>query len=554
MEINDIGLGYRGNPHLKKTGVPIEWTPALLEEYIKCKNDPIYFIETYVKIIHVDRGLIPFIMYDYQKELIKKIHNNRKIVANWARQSGKSQTICAYLLWFILFNDEKTVAILANKGDTAREILGKVRTSYQNLPAWLTHGIVEWNKGSILLENDSRIIACATSSDNVRGYTIAIAYIDEAAFVENFSEFFQSVYPTISSGQETKILMTSTPHGLNHFYQLVAFAKKKKTEPKEWNGYEVSEVIWSDVPGRDEKWRQETLASLNFDQDKFNQEFCAEFLGSSGTLISGKKLKELVHKTVLLEKEGLKQYFKPIPDRKYALVADVARGKGIDYSAFSVIDITEMPYQQVAVFKDNLILPVDYGEVIHNVAKIYNDALVLVETNDIGEQICDILYYDYEYINIVQTENNGAQGKRISQGFGGRATDRGIRTTVRVKNIGCSILKMLIEQNQLSINDAETISELSTFSKKNKTYEAEPGKHDDIVMGLVLFAWMTDQVFFKEYADINTLYKLRERSDEEIFNDLVPFGLYDDGLGDDAINFEGQMVSPEQNDDGPSFF
>lgn len=529
--------GHRGNPNLKEVGVKIDWTPQLIQEYIKCSEDPLYFIRTYMRIVTKDDGLVHFDLYPYQEEMVNSMKNNRFSIFATARQAGKSTAVCGFILWYIIFQEFKTVGLLANKGDTAREILSKVQLAYQHLPKWLQQGSVDWNKGSVVLENGSRVIATSTTSDSIRGYAINLLFIDEAAWIDNWDEFFHSVYPTVSSGRTTQIVLVSTPHGLNHFYKTWQYAVTGQ------NDYHPIKVMWYDVPGRDAKWKEEYLRGINGDLEKFAQEQEVEFLGSSGSLIAGWKLKQLVYKNTILEKDGLLQYFRPEKDHKYALVADVARGAGIDYSAFSVIDITAMPYIQVCVYRNNLILPVDYGEVVHNIAKIYNDALVLVETNDIGEQICDILYYDYEYINVVQTENAGSQGKKISQGFSGKRTDRGVRTTVRVKNVGCSILKMLIEQDQLIVNDANTIEELATFSRKNKTYEAEPGKHDDIVMGLVLFAWMTDQTFFKEWSDINTLFKLREKTDEEIMNELLPFGLVDDGREDNQVNFDGITVT-----------
>lgn len=458
-----------------------------------------------------------------------------------------STVVCGFILWYIIFHEFKSVALLADKAETAREILTKVSLAYEHLPKWLQQGVRSQNKSSIYLENGSRVFAAATTSKAIRGYSTNLLFIDEAAHIENWDDFFTATYPTISSGKTTQIVLVSTPYGLNHFHKTWQLAHRPHNDG--WNGYNPIEVKWNDVPGRDEKWKEEYLQGINFDYEKFAQEMECEFLGSSGSLISGKKLKELVYQTPIMEKDGLCQYAKPIRDHRYALVADVARGRGIDYSAFSIIDITEMPFSQAAVYRNNLILPVDYGEIIHNMAKMYNDALVLIETNDIGEQICDILYYEYEYINVVQTENIGNQGKKISQGFSGRKTDRGVRTTTRVKNIGCSILKMLVEQDQLIINDVYTIAELATFSKKNKSYEAEPGKHDDIVMGLVLFSWMSDQTFFKEYAGVNTLNQLRERTDEEIFAELTPFGLIDDGSPDE-INFEGEYVLPEDTEFG----
>lgn len=526
--VNDF-RGHRGNTNLKRPGVDIEWTPKMIKEYVKCSKDPVYFAENYMRIVTKDHGLVLIDLYPYQREMLVSMKENRFSIFTTARQAGKSTIVCAYILWYIIFHDYKTVGLLANKGETAREILSKVQIAYQHLPKWLQQGILEWNKGSIVLENQSRVIASATSSDNIRGYSLNLLFIDEAAHIDNWDDFFTSVYPTISSGETTKVVLVSTPYGLNHFHKTWTFALQGKNE------YHPIKVMWYDVPGRGPKWKQDTLAGMNFDMEKFAQEHECEFLGSSGTLIAGYKLKELVSQIPILEHDGLNQYERAQEGHKYALIADVSRGKGLDYSAFNVIDITEMPYSQVAVYRNNFILPIDYGETIHQIAKMYNDALVLVETNDIGEQITDILYFEYEYINVVQTENAGPQGKKISQGFSGKRTERGVRTTIRVKNVGCSILKMLIEQNQLIINDQNTIYELSRFSKKNKSYEAEPGATDDIVMSLVLFAWMSDQSFFKEWTDILTLHHLREKTDEEILNELLPFGLINDGQEESNI-------------------
>jgi hypothetical protein len=376
------------------------------------------------------------------------------------------------------------------------------------------------------LENNSRVLAAATSSDAIRGYSINLLFIDEAAFIENWDAFFTSVYPTISSGSESKIVLVSTPNGLNHFYALWVNAQERR------NNYNPIKVMWDQVPGRDEKWKHDTLASMNFNNEKFEQEYCVEFMGSSGTLIAGWKLKELIHQTPLVVREGLSQYIVPEQHHIYILVADVSRGKGLDYSAFSVLDVTTMPYRQVCTYRNNMITPIDYAAVILSVARAYNKAAVLVEINDIGEQVGHALHYDFEYDNVLMTENAGRAGKRISTGFGGANIDRGVRTTKPVKAAGCSILKLLVEQNQLVINDFHTIEELSTFSRKGQSYEAEDGKHDDMVMPLVLFAWLSDQQYFKDYTNINTLIKLREKSEEDIMNDMLPFGFVDDGRSD----------------------
>lgn len=510
--------GYLGNPLLRKAGIKINWTPEQLEEYLRCADDPIYFAEKYIKIVHVDHGFIPIKLYDFQKEIISRFQDTRKMAINSSRQLGKTTVATVIILHYVLFNNHKLVALLANKGDTAREILDRIQRAYEALPLWLQQGIVEWNKGSVTLENGSKILASATSSSAIRGKSASLLYIDECAFVENWENFAASVLPTITSGKTTKLLYTSTPNGLNHFYSIISKAKSGE------NGFEWLEVPWWEVPGRDEQWKMETLSALNHDMEKFEAEFCCAFQGSSGTLISGSALKALVSQIPIHQADDTFQYEAPIPEHRYVITADVSRGKGLDYSAFHVIDTTSMPYKQVCVYRSNFVTPLDYAAKIHNIAKLYNEAMILIEINDIGAQVADSLYFDFESENLIFTENAGARGKRISGGYG-KSSDRGIRTTKTVKNVGCSILKLLVESQQLIINDHQTIYELSRFSRKGTSYEAESGANDDLVMGLVLFAWLSDQQYFRELTDIATLSTLREKSDDQIESELVPFGL-----------------------------
>ena len=515
--------GYNGNVNLKRKGTPIEFSNDMISEYLKCAADPIYFAEKYIQIVHVDHGLIPIKMYDYQKEIALAITNSRRVTVNTSRQAGKTTTAVAIILHYVLFNDYKTVALLANKGDAAREILDRIKIAYEALPKWLQQGVIEWNKGSVEFENGCKIIAGATSSSAIRGKSISFLYIDETAFVENWDEFFASVFPTISSGNTTKILFTSTPNGLNHFYKTCEGARENR------NGYIYIEVPWQRVPGRDDKWKKETLEGMDFDTQKFSQEFECNFLGSSGTLIEGSKLKNLVSRNPVGQTQFMKVYEQPEKDHVYACIVDVSRGKGLDYSAFHIIDVTSMPYKQACIYRDNTITPIDYAEIIYRTIKRYNDAYTLIEVNDIGEQVAEVLHYEFEVETLMFTESAGRSGKRISTGFS-KNSDKGVRTTKSVKSVGCNMLKMLIEQDQLIINDFQTINELSTFSRRGVSYEAESGCHDDLVMGLVLFAWMTDQLFFREITDINTLDKLRSRNEEELMESLLPIGFnnYDD--------------------------
>jgi hypothetical protein len=525
----DFDRGYNGNPLLKKARKQINWTPEQLQEWMKCAQDPIYFAEKYYKIVSLDEGFITIKLFEFQKDIIRAIKDHRRVAVNTSRQAGKTTIAAVIILHYVLFNEHKRVALLANKGDSAREILERIKQAYEALPDWLQQGVVTWNKGSISLENGCSVIATATSSSAIRGKSVALLYIDEAAFVEGWDEFFASVYPTISSGKTTKLLFTSTPNGLNHYFKICTGAQADPTSA-EYNGYRYVEVPWWDVPGRDEEWKKEILRGMDFDMEKFAQEFCCQWLGSSGTLISGAVLKTLVHKTPQFETDGLRIYEEKTGNHNYVLIADVSRGKGLDYSAFHVINVTEMPYKQVATYRNNMVTPLDYSTVIHTISRRYNNASILVEINDIGAQVADSLFFDYESESLLYTENAGARGKQVSTGFGKDASrDRGIRTTKTVKAVGCSILKLLIEQRKLLVNDPETIRELSTFSKKNTSYEAESGCHDDLVMGLVLFAWLSDQKYFKELTDIETLKELRDLTDEQIEQNLVPFGFADFG-------------------------
>jgi hypothetical protein len=529
---------YNGNSNLKRKGTSIEFSNDMISEYLKCSKDPIYFAEKYIQIVHVDHGLISIKMYDYQKEIATAITDNRRVAVNTSRQAGKTTTAVAIILHYVLFNDYKTVALLANKGDAAREILDRIKIAYEALPKWLQQGVIEWNKGSVEFENGCKVIAGSTSSSAIRGKSISFLYIDETAFVENWDQFFASVFPTISSGNTTKILFTSTPNGLNHFYKTCEGAKEKR------NGYIYIEVPWNRVPGRDEAWKRETLEGMDFDMQKFSQEFECNFLGSSGTLVEGSKLKNLVSRNPVGETQFMKVYEKPIKDHVYACIVDVSRGKGLDYSAFHIIDVTSMPYKQVCVYRDNTITPIDYAEIIYRSIKQYNNAYTLVEVNDIGEQVAEVLHYEFEVETLMFTESAGRSGKRLSTGFS-KNSDKGVRTTKSVKSAGCNMLKMLIEQDQLIISDFQTINELSTFSRKGISYEAESGCHDDLVMGLVLFAWMTDQLFFREITDINTLDKLRSRNEEELMESLLPIGFNnfdDDMITEDPLSGSRQWL------------
>lgn len=530
---------YLGNPLLKAAGVEQEFTQDEIKEYIKCSQDPIHFIKNYIQIVSLDKGLVPFTLWDFQEEVVETVHNNRFVICKFPRQTGKSTTMIAYILHYVLFNDNMNVAILANKLATARELLSRLQLAYENLPKWLQQGVISWNKGSIELENGSRIIASATSSSAVRGGSFNMIFLDEFAYVphEVADEFFSSVYPTISSGKDTKILIVSTPRGMNLFHKYWVGANKKEGEPGK-NTYVPIEVHWSQVPGRDEKWKKETIA--NSSEEQFRTEFECEFLGSVNTLISPAKLKCMTYESPIMKREeGLKVYKKPEKNRQYFITVDTSRGLGQDYHAFVVFDTTESPYQIVATFRNNEMPPMVYPNVIYQTAKEYNEAQVLCELNDIGGQVADILRNDLEYENMLSTSMKGRSGQVLGEGFGQQVT-YGMKMTQPVKKIGCSTLKSFIETDKMIINDYNILEELINFVSVRTSYEADAGHHDDLVMCLVIFAWMTTQKYFQEYFDVDLRKQLYETEMKTIEEDMMPFGFIQDGLEDQGeIDAEG---------------
>ena len=524
---------YLGNPNLKKANVQQTWTKEEVEEYAKCMKDPLYFIQTYIRIVSLDEGLVPFKLYDFQKEMVGTFHNNRFTICKLPRQSGKSTTIIAYLLHYVLFNPTVNVAILANKAATARDLLGRLQLAYENLPKWLQQGVMTWNKGSLELENGSKILASSTSASAVRGGSYNIIFLDEFAYVPaNVAEqFFSSVYPTISSGKTTKVMIVSTPHGMNMFYKLWTDAENER------NTYVPIEVHWSEIPGRDAAWKEETIKNTSVSQ--FNTEFECEFLGSIDTLITPQKLRTMAYKNPIQSNAGLDLYEKPKEGHTYILTADVSRGTSNDYSAFLVFDVSQMPYRIVAKFRDNELKPLIFPSKIYDVARAFNQAFVLVEVNDIGEQVANTLQFDLEYDNLVMASMRGRAGQILGGGFSGGRAQLGVRTTKAVKKIGCSNLKQMIEDDKLIIEDLDIISELSTYIVKGQSFEADEGCTDDLVACLFLFAWTCDQTYFKELTDMDVRQTMMREQQDALEQDMAPFGFVVTGLEDENI---GEVV------------
>lgn len=527
--MSEVEISYRSNPLLKKCGIQLNFTQDEVQEYIKCSQDPIYFIENYVKIVNVDHGVIPFRLYEFQREMVRSIHENRRVVGRIGRQSGKSQTTIAYILWSSLFNDTQNIVILANKGSLAIDLLDRYQLAYENLPMWLQQGVVVWNKGSVELENGSKVRASATSSSAIRGGSYTHVILDEFAHVHNnlAEEFFTSVYPVISSGEKTKITIISTPNGMNLFYKIFTDAKAKR------NDYACIDVHWSRVPGRDQKWKEEFIRNTSARQ--FAQEIECDFLGSTNTLISGEKLATLVFKDPIGKMADVVIYEKPVKeefdddsgeqistDHMYAMVVDVSEGKNLDYSAFSVFDVSIIPYRQVAVYRSNSIPPMLFPNIIKTCAEYYNDAHVLIEINN-SPQVAEILQEDLEYENLLKVTSGNKKAQTLCLGHGIKVA-YGLRTSPLTKRIGCSTLKTLIENDKLVVNDFETISELTTFVNNGKSFSAEEGCNDDIVMTLVNFGWLVTQKLFKELVENDIRKQLQLEHFEYIDEDQLPLG------------------------------
>ena len=525
QRVQNNDLGYLGNPRVKRDGVQQEFTKEEVKEYARCMQDPAYFIENYMKVIHLDRGLVPFKPYPYQRKMLQHFNDNRFSVVLACRQSGKSISSVGYILWYAIFHPEKTIAVLANKGATAREMLSRVTLALENLPFFLQPGCRALNKGNIEFSNNSEILAAATSGSSIRGLAINLLFLDEFAFVEQANKFYTSTYPVITSGKTTKVIITSTANGIgNVFYNIWEGAVQGT------NDFKPFRVDWWDVPGRDDKWKQQTIS--NTSELQFEQEFGNTFLGHSDTLIATDKLLGLKAKGPMEYKEdlGLRFYDKPEEGHRYIMTVDTSRGRGQDFSTFNVIDITARPFKQVCVYRNNMVSPLLFPDIIVKIANLYNEAMVLIESNDAGQVVCNAVYYEHEY------ENTFVESSIKRGGIG-------VTMTKRIKRIGCSNLKDLIEMSKIEIRDAHTIEELSCFSARGGSYSATEGNHDDLVMNLVLFSWFASSDAFGDMVEeLDFKSMLYADRSKEIEDDMVPAGFFSAPAGDTTNDEYEEML------------
>lgn len=519
---------YLGNPLLKGGNIQIEFTKEQLEEYLKCSQDPVYFMENHMKIVTLDQGLVNISLYDFQRDIVRSVHENRFTICKIPRQSGKTTCLIGEIVHQVLFNPNYKVAILANKLKTATEIMDRVKIVYENLPKWMQQGVIEWNKTSITLENGSKIVCSSTSSSAVRGSSYNFLLLDEFAFVPDqiAEDFFASVYPTITAGQTTKTVIVSTPNGLNLFYKLWQNAKAGRSN------FKSVEAHWWQVPGRDEKFKTETIK--NTSERHWASEYECEFLGSQDTLIKTSKIASLSFAEPCLKTpDGLTVYEMPKEGRLYLTLVDTSRAIGQDYNAFTVVDITEVPYRIVAKFRNNQIPVAVYPNVIYSVATKYNDSFLLVEINDVGQQVADIIRDELEYENLLEIVVKGKKGQKVGVAYGGARTYNGVKMSSQIKRIGCNALKEMIEGDKLILNDFDIIAEISTFVSKAQSYEASSGYHDDLVSTLVMFGWLTTQPYYNELVNLDVRRRLYEEKLKKIEEDLMPFGYTDSGNEED---------------------
>jgi len=518
--IKNNELGYLGNPNIKRDGVEQSWTSEEIREYAACMKDPVYFAKRHLKVISLDEGLIDFNLYPYQEEMFNHFDGNRFSIVLACRQSGKSISSVAYLVWYAIFHPEKTVAILANKGATAREMLARATLMLENIPFFLQPGCKAVNKGSIEFSNNSRILAAATSGSSIRGLSVNLLFLDEFAFVENAAEFYTSTYPVVSAGKDTKVIITSTANGLGNIYHKLWEGAVQQT-----NEFKPFRIDWWDVPGRDDEWKRQTVS--NTSELQFDQEFGNNFHGTGNTLISGNKLLAMKAKAPIYTQESIKVYDRPNQNHSYMMFVDVAKGRGQDYSTFNLVDISARPFKQVAVYRDNNISPILFPDIIYKYAKTYNDAYVVIESNDQGSVVCNGLYYDLEYEHVFvesMIKKNAI----------------GVEMTRKVKRIGCSNIKDLVERDKIDIVDADTIIEFSTFVAKGNSYEASDGNHDDLVMNFVLFGWFASSSLFNDMTDVNIKELMYQEKMKQVEDELVPFGMVDDGRPDESEIIDGE--------------
>lgn len=484
---------YNANPYLKRAFVNLQFSNWQVDEIIKCMNDPYYFFENYYYVKTPDGIEMLFNPYKYQRLMLDTMLHERFVICRMARQSGKSTIVIAYMLWNILFHQNRDLAILSKTEKDSIGLLTRIKFAYEKLPKWMQQGITRFDQTKIELENKSSITAAATTSAAARGSSYYCVFLDEFAFVPGnmAEEFYTSVYPTISAGKNTKIFIVSTPNGMNLFYRMFDDAERRKST------FVPITFDWTVVPGRDETWKIREIKNIG--QEKFDQEYAVQFLGSVNTLIGSQAMHELKKLQIqpIDKRNGLDIFDYVVPGRKYIITVDTSEGVGKDYSAFSVIDVTEKPYVLVAKYRNNREPILTYPNIILSVARRYNDAYVLIEVNDLGSQIASTMFYQFSYDNLICTNTStGSKYGQVAVLGNGKNKRLGLKMSQSTKRVGCANIKDIIESGQLIIRDFDYLVELSNFVKTKDSFAAKEGETDDLVMTLVMFGWLAKQDVF----------------------------------------------------------
>ncbi len=482
--------------YVLRPGHKVNYTKEMVWELQKCASDIVYFAENYFTVLHPIHGKKRLCelegLYDFQKDMIKNFSENRFSIVLASRQVGKTTCSCIYLLWFALFNTDKTLAILANKQSTAQSIVGDIKIAYEQLPAFMKPGVKKYDALTIEFDNGTTVFSRATSEDALRGESVSLLFLDEFAFVpENVADaFWASNFPTISTGGS--IIIVSTPNGTAGLYY--ELWKKASNREKDNRGvlWKSIRIRWDQHPDRDEKWKDEMLESIG--KVKFSQEFDCSFTGSTYTLITGDTLEKLnsIDPAFYVE-EGYYLWKRPEPNRIYLMGGDVAKGANSDFHVLNIFDVTDFykngKYEQVAIFRRNDISAFDFKDKIIEIGKQWNDAMVIIENNDIGHAVVQNLYFDDGYENTWFNQDKG---------------EYGIRATTKTKPIALSYFKEDIESFKMLIHSEDMVRELSYYEEiRTGIFGARNGReyHDDTVASGYWVSYALRSLYFQDFYE-----------------------------------------------------
>lgn len=511
-------ISFDNDAGKKSKDCELPLTQDHIDEYTYCAYHPIYTIRNYFKIINIDHGLVNFKLYDFQEQLVKNFFFNNRLLAMFSRQSGKTSTIAACLLFYSSFNKDKNIGIIANKKSTANEVLERIKLMYIHLPNWLKPGIVKWNEGTIEFDNGCKIITSATTATSIRGKSLAVLYIDEISHIgkKMWDAFYKSTFPVISSSKLAKIAITTTPNGKDHFYYMWQDAIKGNSS------FVTQKVRWYEIPGRDEEWKKKALAELGNNLESFGQEYLVEFLSASIEYISLERLEQyeqMISPPKAIDSNlKLNIFEQPQDKHSYIMTVDVSEGKGLDHQALAIVDCSEMPLKIVATLKNNKIDTIQYASIIYQLALKYNEAHIIIENN--FSDVAKDLWFNYEYTNIINMNLRKQENRQ------GKYFEIGLRTTPKTRRIGEEYFKHLVENDKIILNDIRIIKELNNleFNEARKRFEPRDTQiNDDLWAALKGFSYIAKTMFFEAMLKNGSalqLFKVNSEDEQSIQDNL----------------------------------